>query len=368
MTAPQHIIVAAGGTGGHVIPAHALAEALAARGHETSLITDARGLRFPGLFEGVPRHVIPAATLSVRQPGTWWHGIRTLLAGRQAARRLLENYRPAVVVGFGGYPSLPAIWAATLLKIPTLLHEQNAVLGRTNHWLSRRANVLATTYEDTARLPKHKKLRLITTGNPVRARLIALRDEPYPTFEDDSIFRVLVIGGSQGAQILSEVVPAALAMLPIHLRRRLQVTQQCRPEDIDSARALYAKESIAADLATYIEDMETHLRFAHLVIARAGATTVAELSVVGRPAIFVPLPGATDNHQVHNTRDMVAAGGARMILQSQFTPVELARQIQKMALTPHALANAAARTRSVGRPEAANHLADLIEEMASQHS
>lgn len=368
MTAPQHIIVAAGGTGGHVIPAHALAEALAARGHETSLITDARGLRFPGLFEGVPRHVIPAATLSARAPGTWWHGVRTLFAGRQAARRLLENYRPAVVVGFGGYPSLPAIWAATQLKLPTLLHEQNAVLGRSNHWLSRHADILATSFEETARLPRNKKLRIVTTGNPVRARLIALRDEPYPLFEDDSIFRILVIGGSQGAQILSEIVPAALAMLPIHLRRRLQVTQQCRPDDLEAVRALYAKESIAADLATYIEDMEAQLRFTHLVIARAGATTVAELSTVGRPAVFVPLPGATDNHQVHNIREIVAAGGARMMLQSQFTPVDLARQIQKMALTPHALANAAARARSVGRPEAANNLADLVENLAEQRS
>ncbi len=363
MNQNKHIVVAAGGTGGHVVPAFALAQALTRRGYEISLITDNRGVSYPGLFDDMPKHVIPAAQLVLKKPLSWWRGYKTLLEGRAAAERLLDRYRPAGAVGFGGYPSLPAMWAASRLGLPCAIHEQNSVLGRTNRWLSKRMDALALSFGETEKLPEKLKSYLYTTGNPVRDDILALRDEPYPQLEEDGILRVLIVGGSQGARILSEVVPAAMSMLPTHLKRRLQVTQQCRVDDIAVVRAAYAAEGIAADLTTYIEDMASEYRFTHLVIARAGASTIAELTAVGRPAIFVPLPGAKDNHQILNCRESVAAGGARMIRQKDFTPAELAKQIQKIALTPGALGNAAARARAVGRPNAAEDLADMVQQL-----
>ncbi len=366
--ASQHIILAAGGTGGHMVPAHALSLELKRRNFEVSLITDARGTAYPALFDDVPKHIIPAATLSAGKPLTWFSGYRTLMDGRGRAERLLAQYKPAAVIGFGGYPSLPAVWAAQRLKIPNAVHEQNAVLGRTNRWLAKHADIIALSAEETRGISDKLTDRTKITGNPVRDEIIELRDEPYPELTEDSIFRVLILGGSQGAKILSDVVPSALSMLPTSLKRRLQVTQQCRADDIASVRQLYAQEAMSADLFTYIEDMASHLRFAHLVIARAGASTVAELTTAGRPAIFVPLPSATDNHQMYNTREMVKAGGARMILQSEFSASELAKQIQKMALTPDGLTNAAACARKVGKPDAAVHLADALEQMVGTKS
>ncbi len=363
MNANKHIILAAGGTGGHVVPAYALAQSLTRRGYEISLITDSRGVSYPGLFEEMPKHVIPAAQLVLKQPLSWWSGYKTLLEGRSAAERLLERYAPAGVIGFGGYPSLPAMWAASRLQLPCAIHEQNSVLGRTNRWLAKRMDAVALSFANTENLPEKLKNDPYFIGNPVREDILALRDAPYPALEEDGIFRVLVVGGSQGARILSDVVPSAMSMLPVHLKRRLQVTQQCRADDIAFVRAAYSSEGIAADLTTYIEDMASELRFTHLMIARAGASTISELTAIGRPAIFVPLPGAKDNHQVLNCRDIVTAGGARMIRQKDFTPAELAKQIQKIALTPGALGNAAARARDVGRPNAAEDLADMVERL-----
>jgi UDP-N-acetylglucosamine--N-acetylmuramyl-(pentapeptide) pyrophosphoryl-undecaprenol N-acetylglucosamine transferase len=359
----RHIVLAAGGTGGHVVPAFALAQALAARGYELSLISDDRGVAYPGLFEQMPKHIIPAASISLKQPGGWLKGWRTLIQGRTAAERLLDRYRPAAVIGFGGYPSLPAMWAASRLGLPSAVHEQNSVLGRTNRWLAKKVDRLALSFPFTEKLPAKLKNEPLVIGNPVRETILALRDDGYPELEEDGVLRLLVLGGSQGARILSDVVPAGVSLLPTHLKRRLQVTQQCRADDIDAVRNAYASDGVAATLFTYIEDMAGELRHSHLVVARAGASTLAELTAVGRPAIFVPLPGAKDNHQALNTREMVEAGGARMILQRNFTPQELAKQIQRIALTPGALVNAAARARSVGRPDAAENLADMVQDM-----
>ena len=360
MTFARHYVLAAGGTGGHMIPAHALAEELMRRGHRVALITDERGARIPGLFEGVQVHVLPAGRLS-GGPAGWLKGIRAIFAGRTMASRLYETFRPAAVIGFGGYPALPALLAANRDKIPTLIHEQNAVLGRVNRLMAGKVDAIATAYENVQRLSKRDAAKATLVGNPVRDEVLALRSEPYPALSEDGIFRVLVTGGSQGATILSSIVPGGLGMLPEHFRRRLQVTQQCREEDIDEVRFRYAGLGIPADLATYIADMPEKLAWAHLVIARAGASTIAELTAAGRPAILVPLPSATDDHQSFNAREMAKAGGARMIPQKDFTAVELAKQMQKLGLDGEALANAAARARAVGRPEAARDLADLVE-------
>ena len=356
----RHYVLAAGGTGGHMVPAHALAEELLLRGHRVALITDDRGARIPGLFDKVQVHVLPAGRLAGGPVG-WFRAARSIMTGRAMALRLYETFLPSAVIGFGGYPAFPALLAARSDRIPTLLHEQNAVLGRVNRLMARRVDAIATAYESVQRLPGKAADKVHLVGNPVRDEVLALRDRPFPPLTEDGIFRLLVTGGSQGASILSEVVPDGLALLPEHFRRRLQVTQQCRAEDIEQVRARYAALGIPADLATYLPDLPERLAWSHLVIGRAGASTIAELTAAGRPAILVPLPSATDDHQTFNAREMTKAGGARMIAQSKFTAIELAKQMQKLGLEPAALTKAAARARSVGRPDAAKDLADLVE-------
>ncbi|WP_174292681.1 undecaprenyldiphospho-muramoylpentapeptide beta-N-acetylglucosaminyltransferase, partial [Sphingomonas bacterium] len=330
----RHYVLAAGGTGGHMVPAAALAAELTRRGHRVALVSDARGVRFPGLFDGIQTHVIPAGRFQVGRPQGWAAAVRDMLRGRAMARELYRNFRPAAVVGFGGYPAFPALLAAFAEKIPTAVHEQNAVLGRVNRLVARRVDAVATSYRATERLAPALAGKTKLVGNPVREAVLALRDRPFPLLEEEGIFRVLVTGGSQGASILSRVVPDGLAMLPVAFRRRLQVTHQARIEDIDAARAQYAEHQIAADLATYLPDMPEQLAWAHLVIARAGASTIAELTAAGRPAILVPLPGATDDHQTVNAREISEAGGARTVPQRDFTPVELAKQMQRLGLDP----------------------------------
>ena len=360
MTMSRHYVLAAGGTGGHMMPAHALAEELMARGHRVALITDDRGARIPGLFDRVQVHILPAGRLS-GGPAGWLRAIRAILTGRAMALRLYETFKPSAVIGFGGYPALPALLAARHDRIPAAIHEQNAVLGRVNRLMAGKVDAIATAYPRVERLPGSARNRVEFVGNPVRDEVIALRDQPFPPLGEDGIFRLLVTGGSQGASVLSDVVPEALALLPEHFRRRLQVTQQCRAEDIEQVRARYAAIGIPADLATYLPDLPDRLAWSHLVIARAGASTIAELTAAGRPAILVPLPSATDDHQTANAKEMARAGGARMIPQARFTAIELAKQMQKLALDPDALANAAARSKAVGKPDAARALADLVE-------
>ena len=356
----RHYVLAAGGTGGHLTPAFALAHELERRGHHVALVTDARGEAIPGKPDFLTTHVLHAGRFG-KNPLGWPKGLKAVLEGRAMARRLYESFEPSAVVGFGGYPALPALLAARAARIPAVIHEQNAVLGRVNRLLAGRVQAIATAYMDVDRLkPRHLgKVHLV--GNPVRPEVLALRDEPFPAFTEEGLLRVLVTGGSQGARVLSEVVPDGLAMLPPALRSRLQVTQQCRAEDLDAVRERYARHGIPAELGTYFEDMHLRLRDAHLFIGRAGASTIAELTAVGRPAILVPLPIATDDHQAANVREIVKAGGARSIRQHNFTAKELAKQINAMAQHPETLANAAHCAWNCGRPNAARDLADLIE-------
>ena len=362
MNQPRHFVLAAGGTGGHMVPAAALAAELVKRGHHVALISDERGVRFPGLFEDIQTHVLPAGRLAGGPIG-WVRTASSMIKARAMAIDLYRAVRPAAVIGFGGYPALPALLAAFNQKIPTAVHEQNAVLGRVNRLVAGKVTAIATSYATVERLKPRFQRKTHLVGNPVRDSVLALRTKPYPLLEEDGIFRVLVTGGSQGASVLSQVVPDGLALLPEGFRRRLQVTHQARIEDIDAARAKYAELSIAADLATYLPDLPEQLAWAHVVIARAGASTLAELTVAGRPAILVPLPSATDDHQTVNAREMTAAGGARTIDQRNFTPVELAKQMAQLGLDPVALQNAAGRARSCGRPDAARDLADLVESL-----
>ena len=381
----RHFVVTAGGTGGHMLPAFALAEELTRRGHHVALITDKRGEAIPGRPETLTAHVLPAGRFG-KNPLKWWSGAKAVLQGRKMALRLFESFEPSAVIGFGGYPAFPAMLAARSAKLPTVVHEQNAVLGRVNRVFASKVDAIATSYPDVARLDAKHGYKVHLVGNPVREEVLALRDQDFPPLGEDGLLRVLVTGGSQGASILARVVPDALSMLPPALRERLQVTQQCRAEDIEAVRERYRTHNIPAELGTYFEDMAERLADTHLFIGRAGASTIAELTAVGRPAILLPLPIATDDHQAANTREMVEAGGARMIRQPAVTVGEvtgaepadnrrrkeqsdamdklakdIGRQIKAIADSPDGLARAAHAAWNCGRPDAVSDLADLVE-------
>ena len=358
---PGHIVLAAGGTGGHVIPAQALAEELALRGHRLTLITDDRGTRFAGWFKDMDVHVIPAGRLSRGGLAARAKALRLTVSGILQARNILRQTRPGAVVGFGGYPSLPAMVASSLVGVPSCLHEQNAVLGRVNRLLLHSADALAISFRNTGGLARARSVRTTMTGNPVRREIAELCRQPYPNLTADGRVNLLVIGGSQGAAILSDVVPAAISVLPLHLRRRLKVAQQCRAEDIARVRGKFRDIGIKADLATYFDDMPRRLTAAALVIARAGASTVSELAAAGRPAILVPLPGATDDHQTANARELERSGGAWLIPQARFTPAELAKRLHGLLTNLQFLTAAAANAGTVAQPQAAETLADFVE-------
>lgn len=364
MTATRHFLLAAGGTGGHMQPAYALAGELIARGHRVALVSDDRGLNIPGKPDELEAHVLPAGRVSGGPVG-WIKAALAIRKGRRMAIDLIGEFDPAVVVGFGGYPSLPSLLAAKATKRPSVIHEQNAVLGRTNRLMAGRVNAIAVAYRNIHRFPASCEAKRHLTGNPVREEVIAIREEGYPPLPEDGILRLLVVGGSLGATVLSEVVPAAIAMLPRALLDRLQIVQQAREADLEGVRAKYAELGVAAECAPYFADIPDRMRWAHLVIARAGASTVAELACAGRPAVFIPYPHAMDNHQTWNVADLVEAGGAVSFAQPDFTPAALAKQIQRMALEPGALEEAATRAARCGLPDATRDLADLVESLAA---
>ena len=358
------IVIAAGGTGGHLFPAEALAAELIARGRRIALMTDARTAE--PAFAGRERYVLSGAGIAGRGGLRAAAAMAAMVAGTMQARAILGRIEAAAIIGFGGYPSVAPVLAARLLRRrpAIVLHEQNAVLGRANRALARFANVLALCLANTARVPAATKT--ILTGNPVRPAIIALAGGPYVPPADE--IRLLVLGGSLGARVFSDVVPPALALLPDELRARLRVTQQCRAEDLDRVRDAYATSNIASDLAPFFSDVADRLQRAHLVIARAGASTVAELAVAGRPALLVPYPFATDDHQTANARALADASAAWLLPQPAFTPAALARRLESLLTHPASLTKAAARAASLGHADAAARLADLVEAHVAQES
>lgn len=361
----QPIIIAAGGTGGHLFPAEALAAELVARGERIALMTDARsnsighGAFDSPAFASAERFVLSGEGLSGRGAIRAARGAVALAAGSWQARGLLRRLGAAAVVGFGGYPSVPPLLAALGMwgrRPVTILHEQNAILGRANRLLSRRADALALSYAATGRVPPGAVTSVV--GNPVRPALVALAGQPYPGTE--GALRLLVVGGSLGARIFADVVPAAVAALPEPLRARLVVAQQCRAEDLNRVRAAYAEAGVVAELSPFFPDIAGRLATAHLVVARAGAGTLAELACAGRPSILVPLPGAIDDHQAANARALEEAGAALVVPQREFTPAALAAQLRAQLDDPRALARAAASAARLARPDAARRLADLV--------
>lgn len=358
--AVRTIVIAAGGTGGHFFPAEALAAELLARGHRIVLMTDSRSAGLTSaVFAGHEQYVLRGAGIAGRGLVRGIRAIAALAAGVVQARGLLARIGAAGVVGFGGYPCVAPVLGASLLRRrpAVVLHEQNAVLGRANRFLASRADTLALSFAATERVPASAKA--VVTGNPVRPAVAALSQAEYGPAADR--FRLLVLGGSLGARVFSDVVPDALAALPAASRARLRVVQQCRPEDLDRVRAAYAALGLEADLASFFPDVADRLRSAHLVIARAGASTVSELAVAGRPAILVPLPGAIDDHQSANARALAQAGGAWVLPQPQFTAASLAERLNHLLSTPSALAAAARGARTQARADAAARLADVVE-------
>jgi UDP-N-acetylglucosamine--N-acetylmuramyl-(pentapeptide) pyrophosphoryl-undecaprenol N-acetylglucosamine transferase len=356
-------LIAAGGTGGHFFPAEALAAVLVSRGHPVALMTDARsgGERSP-VFAGRDATVLRGAGLAGRGALRAAQGAAALGLGTLQARAVLARRPPACIIAFGGYPAVAPVLASRLVRgrIPVILHEQNAVLGRANRALSRFATQLALSFADTARVPPGTATAL--TGNPVRPAIQALAGQGYASPGAGAPVRLLVLGGSLGARALSDTVPAAVGALPPALRARLHVTQQCRREDLDRVRAAYAALGVAAELSAFFADVASLLAGAHLVVARAGASTVAELAVAGRPAILVPLPGAIDDHQAANARAL----GADTLPQADLTPASLATRITALLDAPASLEARAAAAAAHAMPDAASLLADLAESVAGR--
>jgi len=353
------VVLAAGGTGGHMFPAEALAHALLTRGRRVALVTDSRGESFGERLPGVALHRIRAGRLS-GHPLRKALGLIELALGTLEAGRHLRALGPSAVVGFGGYPSVPTMLAAARQKRPTVIHEQNAILGRANRLLASRARRIATSFAEVTGLAAADRMRAIETGNPVRPAVTALRGAPYMESRGDAAFELLVLGGSQGARILSAVVPTALARLPEPLRARLRVTQQARPEDADGVRAAYGACGIAAEIRSFFDDVPARLARAQRVIARSGASTVAELTVMGRPAVLVPYRYAADDHQTANARALEAAAAAWLMNETGFTAEALAERLAVLMRAPETLAKTARAAHGLGRPDAAERLADLV--------
>jgi UDP-N-acetylglucosamine--N-acetylmuramyl-(pentapeptide) pyrophosphoryl-undecaprenol N-acetylglucosamine transferase len=364
MTGAEYpILLAAGGTGGHVFPAEALAAELLRRGHRVGLVTDTRGKGFGQNLPELPLYRIPAGTPSGRSLVGKLMSVFEIAHGVVSALTLLGLTRPVAVVGFGGYPALPLLLAARLRRIPIVIHEQNAVLGRVNRLVARFATRIATSFPATHFLPEGAAVTV--TGNPVRPAVLAAADVPYSAPEQ--ALRLLVLGGSQGARVLSDVVPAALVALPAEMKKRLRIVQQCRAEDLERVRAAYAQAGIQAETATFFSDVAQRLAVAHLVISRSGASSTAEIAVVGRPALLVPYAHAMDDHQSANAQALAQAGGALVIAQDKFTPERVVTTFADLLGDAAQLAGMAAHARSVGRPLAAQALADLVERVATEH-
>lgn len=362
------IWLAAGGTGGHLFPAEALGATLMKRGLRVRLATDARALRYPGLFSREMIDVVPSETLRGRNPFALARTAALLGTGLARSLARLRALRPAAVVGFGGYPTLPPLFAAGLLKIPTVIHESNAVLGRANRFLARRADAIATALPGVFDRDAVLKPKATVTGTPMRPAILAAAAVGFSTPQPPGPLRLLVVGGSQGARIMADIVPSAIERLEPALWHRLVLVQQVREEDMGRVRAVYDRLKINAELAPFFADLPARLAATHLVVSRSGAGTVAELAAVGRPSILVPLPGSIDQDQFANAGVLADVGGAVRIAQAEFTPDRLAAEISALAAEPARLAGMVAAARAAGRLDAADRLADLVMKIAAIES
>lgn len=360
------VMLAAGGTGGHVFPAEALAYELKARGYSVHLVTDSRAERYAGKFPAEEIHVVPSATIGSKNPIRVIKALATLWTGLRSARKLMTRLKPVAVVGFGGYPTVPPLLASTGMGVPSLLHEQNAVMGRANKALAKRVKAIAGGF-----LPENKGEygdKIVMTGNPVRPAVLSAAHVAYTPSNSGEEFNLVVFGGSQGAQFFSAAVPAAICLLPNDLRSRITLTQQARVEDKDSVVESYKKLGVRADVSPFFGDMAKRIAQADLVISRSGASTVSELSVIGRPSVLVPYPHALDHDQAANAAALSAAGGASVIKQADLSPNALSALLADAMNDPARLEKTAAAAKATGKPDAAKRLADLVEAIAAGES
>lgn len=357
----KRLLLTAGGTGGHMFPAQALAEQMMKDGWETALITDARGAALAQNFPSDIRLTIAAASLNPRRPLASIKAVLTVLKGMKQSKAFIQDWKPDVVAGFGGYPAFPAVKAAQSLNIPTLLHEQNAVLGRVNRALSGGANVLASGFDILEKCSVKEKW--VVTGNPLRQQITRAIPKSYDAPQNK--INLLIVGGSLGARLISDIVPQALARLPHDMRARLNVVQQTREESLESAKAIFEAANIQARCETFFHNIEEDLAKAHYIIARAGASSVSEISAMGKPALFVPLAIAMDDHQTINARSLKDLEAADILPELQFTPEALAHILEKRLNDSFWLKQAAAAARDTAKPDAATHLARLVKKLAS---
>ena len=357
---PPLIMLAAGGTGGHMFPADALAAALKVKGCRLMLVTDRRGGELGGALAGIETHRVMAGGIAGKSLGRRMISAVKLGIGTLQGRRLLKRTRPDAVVGFGGYASVPTMWGSSLGGYKTAIHEQNAILGRANRILAPYVKRIALSFEDVSGLPSSVGERVCRTGMPVRPSVIALRRTPYPVLEEDGPLNLFISGGSQGASVFSSVIPEAVRLLDGSISSRLAVVQQCRAEDLGQVEAAYRQMKVKAELSSFFTDLPQRLAAAHLVIGRAGASTIAELTCIGRPAILVPYPHAADDHQSFNAHALDEAGGGWLMPEDAFTPQSLAARLAELFALPETLEKAAAAARAAGRPDAAERLAEVV--------
>ncbi len=358
------ILLAAGGTGGHLFPAEALAGALLGRGFSVDLVTDERGTGFAGRLASVPVHRIASGGIAGKGLGTRARNYGRLMLGYLQSRSLLKRLKPAVAVGFGGYPSLPPILAAQFGKIHTVVHEQNAVAGRANRVLMKRANRVALSFDSvrhTEQLPAAKK---IVTGNPVRAAISEIN--AYAAPNADGPVNLLVFGGSQGARVFGRITPPAIAQLPDALRQRLKLVQQVRREDVEEVTKSYREMEIDAELSPFFKDMPGRYQWAHLGVCRSGASSVAEIEACGRPALMIPLPNSIDDHQRANARSLSEKGAGWVLDENDASPQALAERLTAILSDRDGLQRAAETARGFARTDAAERLADVVADLAGE--
>ena len=357
------VMLAAGGTGGHLFPAEALAHSLKARGYSVHLVTDSRAERYAGKFPADEIHIVPSATIGSKNPIAVAKALFTLWQGTNQAKALMRRIKPVAVAGFGGYPTVPPLLAASRLGLPTMIHEQNAVMGRANKMLAPKVKAIAGGFLPETQGPFASKT--VTTGNPVRPAVLKAAAQPYVPSAGSNPFKLVVFGGSQGAQFFSTAVPTAVTLLAPELQQRLVITQQARPEDAEGVKACYAKLGINAEIAPFFTDMAERIGAAHFVICRSGASTVSEIAVIGRPALFVPYPFALDHDQAANAALLVEKGGARVVQQSRLSAEKLAEVLKIAMEQPQRLLETAHAAKLAGKPDAANLLADVVEAIAA---
>lgn len=363
-TQKHTILLSAGGTGGHIFPAEALARDLLSRGFEVTMTTDVRGERYiPFDRDEVEVHVLKSGTVRKGLVSTIT-SVMNMGLGYVQAHHIIKRVKPVVVVGFGGYPSFPAVYAAQKRKIPTVIHESNAILGKANEYLAPKADRIALGFPDISGLDESDVVRTVVTGTPVHPDIAELYNKPYPTIEQDGELRIFIMGGSQGAKVFGDILPLAFSHLPEAQRKRLRIIQQCRQEDIEEVTNAYNNSGITAELKPFYDDVPKRLADAHLFIGRSGSATVSEVTAAGRPAIFVPYPFHKDQQQKRNAELVADMGGAWVMTQEGFTAEALLTRIETFLQNPEILFLAAEKARASGRPDAARKLGNVVTAIA----